>query len=248
MEKSFVSSIYPTTKGLIVILAILASIFYDWQLAYLVILPLCFIFAAIDNQFVSYLKKVAATLFIVVVVMFFFQFVVDDSTTNIYFDLGFLQITQAGIDSGLSKTKIIVAMVSTIILFFSTTDLEDLMISLQNMNLSHVATFVMMSTMQMIPEMLNKSKIIMSAQQARGIETEGNLMQRAKAFFPSLGPLIISSLTEIEDRTVTLEVRGFSIENKKTTLKDLRKSSKDKTLEIGAIILFVGLIAGRFFI
>src|SRR5690606_13692779 len=132
-------------------------------------------------------------------------------------DFGFFKITEAGLAAGLRKTKLIVAIVSTLILFFSTTDLEDLMIALQAMNVSHVATFVMMSTMQMIPEMISKSKTIMAAQQARGIETEGNLLLRAKAFFPSLGPLIISAVTEIEDKTITLEVRGFSTENKKTT-------------------------------
>ena len=122
------------------------------------------------------------------------------------------------------------------------------MIALQAMNVSHVATFVMMSTMQMIPEMISKSKTIMAAQQARGIETEGNLLLRAKAFFPSLGPLIISAVTEIEDKTITLEVRGFSTENKKTTLKDLSKRPMDRALEIGALVVFVVLLIWRFVI
>lgn len=217
-------------------------------MAYLVILPLCILAAAVDKQFFSYVKKLLVSLLIIVLVMFFVQFLLDESTSAVYYDFGFFKITEAGLAAGLRKTKLIVAIVSTLILFFSTTDLEDLMIALQAMNVSHVATFVMMSTMQMIPEMISKSKTIMAAQQARGIETEGNLLLRAKAFFPSLGPLIISAVTEIEDKTITLEVRGFSTENKKTTLKDLSKRPMDRALEIGALVAFVVLLIWRFVI
>lgn len=49
MKRSLVSSIYPTTKGLIVFLAIISSIIYDWRMAYLVILPLCILAAAVDK-------------------------------------------------------------------------------------------------------------------------------------------------------------------------------------------------------
>jgi hypothetical protein len=39
----------------------------------------------------------------------------------------------------------------------------------------------------MIPDMVKRSKVIMQAQQARGIETEGNIYLRMRASFHLLG-------------------------------------------------------------
>ena len=45
------------------------------------------------------------------------------------------------------------------------------------------------------------------------------MIVRAKAFFPSVGPLILNSLVSAEERAITLEARAFSVPCKKTTLK-----------------------------
>ena len=88
----------------------------------------------------------------------------------------------------------------------------------------------------------------MQAQQARGIETQGSLMRRLKAFFPSLGPLIISSIADIEDRSITLEVRGFSSENKKTHLKEIRRGHLDLFVVIILLASTIGAILLKVFL
>ncbi len=49
----------------------------------------------------------------------------------------------------------------------------------------------------------------MESQSARGIETEGNVLVRSKAFLPVLGPVILSSIAATEERTITMETRAF---------------------------------------
>ncbi len=51
--------------------------------------------------------------------------------------------------------------------------------------------------------MTKLSKTINEAQRARGIETEGSLLIRARAFLPMLGPLVLTSIQQTEERVLT---------------------------------------------
>lgn len=246
MKKGLVSSIYPTHKLLIAVLTIILSIVYDWKFSYLVVLPVCILLSLIDDKFISYIKKVIIGLFLFVVFIFMFKIILDKTGTNILIDLGFIKISEGAIFAGLNQTSALVTLMATMLLFFETTDIEDFMISLQRMNVSHVVTYITLSTLQLIPDMAKKSKVIMQAQQARGIETEGSLLKRLSAFFPSIGPLIISSITDIEDRSITLEVRAFSSNNKKTTLNNISKGKYANVLDVASILIFLVLFAWRF--
>ena len=155
-------------------------------------------------------------------------------------------MTLNGILNGLEQTKFILTLITLFLLFFETTDIEDLMIALQQKRVSHVTSYVIMATMTMIPEMIKKSSKIIKAQQARGIETTGSIKNRAKAFFPSLGPLIISSLSEIDEKTITLEARGFASENEKTCLKEIKKTTADRIIFYVFIALVVLALVWRF--
>lgn len=245
-EKGIISNLYPTTKGLFVILSLILSLFYDWRFAYLYVFPLCILLSLIDGKLVNYLKKVMLALLVFVAFIFAFKIMLDKAESVVIFKLWFITITEHALLSALNQTKVILVLVSTIILFFETTDIEDLMISLQKMKVSHVVTYIVLSTLQLIPDMSKKSKVIMEAQQARGIETTGSIWRRIGAFFPSLGPLIISSITDIEDRSITLEVRGFSTQGEKTTLKVLDRNHIDKYVVVFLIVISAALLIWRF--
>lgn len=244
--RGFFSGLYPSTKLIFAGVFTILSVFLSWKFSYFIVLPLCLLIALVDRKFVSYAKKVFLALIVFVLFIIVFQFILDTSTTNVILDLKFMRITEEGLLAGLNQTKVLVTLISTLILFFETTDIELFMISLQKQNVSHVVTYIVLSTLQLIPDMAKKSSVIMEAQQARGIETEGSVVRRMKAFFPSLGPLVISSITDIEDRSITLEVRGFSSENKKTSLKNIDKSGADTIIVVLLIAVFIGGLVWRF--
>jgi energy-coupling factor transport system permease protein len=100
----------------------------------------------------------------------------------------------------------------------------------------------------MIDEMGKNSRTIMNAQRARGIETEGNLMVRAKAFVPSLIPLVLTAITGAEERVVTLEARGFSVNARKTSVFKLEKSGAETLVLIVSLLITVALAAWRIFL
>ncbi|OUN01724.1 MAG: cobalt ABC transporter permease [Firmicutes bacterium ZCTH02-B6] len=79
--------------------------------------------------------------------------------------------------------------------------------------------YVIMSVLQIIPTMVAQSAAITDAQRSRGMETEGSLWTRAKAFLPLMGPLVTSSLIATEERALALEVRGFGSTVRPTFLR-----------------------------
>ena len=85
----------------------------------------------------------------------------------------------------------------------------------------------------------------MDAQRARGIETEGNLMVRAKAFFPTLVPLILSGITSSEERVLTLEARGFSIQGERTHLFNLNRSGWEGAVKVISTVITILVVVGR---
>ena len=75
--------------------------------------------------------------------------------------------------------------------------------------------YIVTSVFQIIPQMMGTMNTIMDAQRSRGLETEGNLRTRGKAFLPLISPVVMSSLINTRERAIALEVRGFGAGKKK---------------------------------
>ncbi|MEG2511873.1 MAG: energy-coupling factor transporter transmembrane component T [Acetivibrio sp.] len=103
--------------------------------------------------------------------------------------------------------------------------------------------YVFISVFQIIPQMTETMVTITDAQRSRGMETEGNLLVRIKAFIPLISPVVMSSLINTKERALALEVRGFNAKNKKTFLNEEKKTRADKFLQMGLLlVLLVGII------
>jgi energy-coupling factor transport system permease protein len=247
-KKGLLSTLYPLTKLVFLFCAIILAIAFDWKFGYLIMVPLTLFLALFSGNFVGFIKKFIGALLLFVIFVFLFKIMLDKSDSQILFQWHFVVIRIQGLIDGLNQTSVLVVMAAVVLLFFETTEVEDLMISLQQKKVSHVVSYIVLSTLQMIPDMVKRSKVIMQAQQARGIETEGSIYLRVRAFFPSLGPLIISSISELEERAVTLEVRGFSASVEKTFLKDIQSRNIDRILSIGFVLISVACLGWRIYL
>ena len=109
-----------------------------------------------------------------------------------------------------------------------------------------MVSFVILSSFQTITDLGQNAKIIMESQKARGIETEGNVLQRAKAYIPVMGPLVLNAISSTEEKSIAMDARAFSAPVEHTFLSELPKvSGKEKALVILFDLAFVALIAGR---
>lgn len=105
--------------------------------------------------------------------------------------------------------------------------------------------YVFISVFQIIPQMTETMSTITDAQRSRGMETEGKLLVRIKAFIPLISPVIMSSLINTKERALALEVRGFNSKKRKTFLNEEVKTRADKYIQIGLLLVIAAAVVWR---
>lgn len=126
-----------------------------------------------------------------------------------------------------------------------TTSPSDLIESLVRHGMSPKIGYVLSSVLQIIPEMTATMSTITDAQKSRGMETEGKLMVRIKAFFPLIGPVVMNSLVATRERAMALEVRGFNSNIKKTFLNEEIEKPYSQYIHRGLLLLIALSIVWR---
>ncbi|MDY0407647.1 energy-coupling factor transporter transmembrane component T [Paracerasibacillus soli] len=106
---------------------------------------------------------------------------------------------------------------------------------------------VLLSIFQLIPQMQATMGKITDAQRSRGMETEGNLVIRMKAFFPLIGPVVLNSLNDTRERAIALEMRGFNLKGKKTFLNKSRTYRYQSAMQGFLCIVLISTILWRIF-
>lgn len=166
--------------------------------------------------------------------------------THVIFQLWGIRVTYESIFSGLNIVSLVLAFSGGFILFVKTTPMEDLTYMLEKKGVSHMVSFVILSSFQTITDLGHSAQTILESQKARGIETEGNVFQRAKAFIPVIGPLILNAISSTEEKSIAMDARAFSAPVEHTFLSELPEvGGIEKAVVIFFNLAFVLLIAGR---
>jgi energy-coupling factor transport system permease protein len=164
------------------------------------------------------------------------------------FQLWVITITQESLTNAVTNATRIFLMVSSFTVFLLTTHPSELMSDLTRRGLPGQFAYVIISTLQIIPQMQSKAQTIIAAQRSRGLDTQSNFTKRVGALVPLVGPLVLGSLVEVEERAIAIEARGFTSTRKKTSLYEIPDSNLDKVLRWGLILLIVASIASRFWL
>ncbi|MDO5088514.1 MAG: energy-coupling factor transporter transmembrane component T [Leptotrichiaceae bacterium] len=244
MEKNIFRKLYPTTKLLLTFTLIVSVFIIPGYIYSYSMFLICGIIAYFCGKLKEYMKQVFKSLVLLFIIIFIIQGVLIPKG-EVWFKLGFISIYREGIMKGLNLTSKITAFVSAFTMFFQITPIKDFVISLEKAGLNSKAAYVVMLTLQIIPEMMKRTNVIMESQRARGVETESNVFVRAKAFIPVFFPLILSSIENTEERAITLEARGFSSGVRKTRLYDIEKPPYDLLFRILLIIFIILCIVWR---
>ncbi|QTL99097.1 energy-coupling factor transporter transmembrane protein EcfT [Iocasia frigidifontis] len=136
-------------------------------------------------------------------------------------------------------------ILSSFAILVLTTKPSELIESLVRKGLSPRIGYVLNSVLQIIPQMSATMNTITEAQRSRGMETEGSLKTRIKAFFPLIGPVVMSSLINTRERAMALEVRGFNSSVKKTFLNEEKEESYDKVIQLILILIVIVALIWR---
>jgi energy-coupling factor transport system permease protein len=132
--------------------------------------------------------------------------------------LGPVAATAEGLTFAIEILVRILAISGAITLFYLTTDPRTLTIDLERRGVSPRVAFVANSSIQTVPAMLERANAITAAQRARGLDTEGSFVRRVRGIVPIVGPTILGSIAEVEERSMSLEARGFTRPGRRTLL------------------------------
>jgi energy-coupling factor transport system permease protein len=243
---SFLHHLNPLTKLTLTFALILIAFSSPWYwtataLIFLVIIPLSFIGKVQREYFWTALRLlVPVTGFIFVMQSFF----LPGGQTEL-FRFAFLRLTSETLAQGYLTAIRIFGMVSSFILFLLTTHPSEMMGDLTRRGLPGQFAYVIVSTLQIIPQMQAKAQTIISAQRSRGLDTEGTFIKRIGALVPLVGPLVFGSLVEVEERAIAIEARGFTSTRKKSYLRELPDTSIDQIIRWALVALVLLTFAAK---
>ena len=159
--------------------------------------------------------------------------------------LGPITATAEGLVFALEILVRIMAISGAITLFYLTTRPQDLVVDLERRGVSARVAFVANASVQTVPAMVERAQQIAAAQRARGLDTEGSFMRRARGILPIVGPVILGSIAEVEERTLALEARGFTRPGRRTLLWWPTDSGAQRAARWGLIAALVAVAGAR---
>jgi energy-coupling factor transport system permease protein len=230
----------PLTKVVMALSIVLVAFLSPWygtpQALFLgAILPLSLI-AKVAREYLSFfLKIILPTLAILFIMQAFF--LPGESPTIL--EIAGLEVTELSARLAFRNATRIAVMVSSFTILLLTTHPSELMTDLTRRGLPGQFAYVVISSLQIIPQMQAKAQTILSAQRSRGLDTQGSFFRRLRGIIPLVGPLVFGSLVEVEERAIAIEARGFTSTRPKTFLREISDTRLDRALRWMFIALVI---------
>jgi len=243
-RSSAIHSLNPLTKVFLTFALILIGFGSPWYwmphlLALAVIVPLAFLGKVAPEFFRTALRLILPAAGFLFLMQAFFQPIGVD----VIFKLYFLDVTQQSLMFAFRNALRVIVMVSAFTLFLLTTHPSELMSDLTRRGLPPQFAYVIISTLQILPQMQAKAQTIIAAQQSRGLDTQSTFLKRVGSVVPLVSPLVFGSLVEVEERAIAIEARGFTSKKNKTSLHEIPDSRLDQVIRWGLVILVIISIA-----
>lgn len=236
--------LHPFAKMFYILAAVSAPLIGGalWIYGLFLAISLCLL---ISGKIIRKVFPLIAFSFTIIITIFLIHGLFNQENQKVLFHLGPLAFYEEGLLYAARIGLNILNMLLAFATFVLTTKPADLVDDLEQAGFSPRFGYMISSVFQIIPQMMGTMNTIMDAQRSRGMETEGSLFVRAKAFIPLISPVVSSSLINTRERAIALEVRGFDSKNKKTFLREHKLASKDKTFMLLMALLIAGSIVWR---
>ncbi|MCR5007319.1 MAG: energy-coupling factor transporter transmembrane protein EcfT [Oribacterium sp.] len=243
-NNSWMTRLHPFTKLFYLVSAILIPVISGHLMVYIMTAALSIIALLSTRVFRKALPLIAFS-FSILLTIFIIQGLFYKDNASVLFTLGPLKFYKEGL---LYSSRIglnILNMLLSFSVLVLTTKPSELVEELEKKGFSPKLGYVINSVFQIVPEMMGTMETISDAQRSRGMETEGNLLTRIKAFLPLISPVVMSALTSTRERAIALEVRGFGGTTKKTYLYSHPYGTPDKIIKWVSILSLIAVIVWR---
>lgn len=251
-RSSPVHRLNPVTK-LVAMLSIIVIVFavQQWWMAALVVLVVVVPVAVASGCGGRLLSLSLKLLLPILVVLVLLQGLFFPEGTTVLAEWGPARVTVEGLLFALTIGSRLTALVLCSLLLLLTTHPANLMTALTERGMSPKISYVLSSTLQIIPAFRTRADSILLAQQARGLRLTGNPFKKAAALLPLISPLILGMFTDVEERSTAMEARAFGAVARPTSLEVVADSRAQQVarwmiaaLALAAIVLsFTGVLS-----
>jgi energy-coupling factor transport system permease protein len=164
---------------------------------------------------------------------------------TVLFTIGPFDATLEGVEFAAQTLVRLFAISTAIGLFVLTTDPRAFVLDLERRGVSPRFAFVAVATIEAVPTLVERASTISESQRARGLDTEGGVRARLRGLLPIVGPVILTSLTDVEERSLALESRAFSRPGRRHLLWSMPDRTFERVLRFALVGALVALIAAR---
>lgn len=183
--------------------------------------------------------------FTILITIFLIHGLFNQSNRNILFSIGPLHFYREGLLYALHIGCNVLNMLLSFAILVLSAKPSELVEELEKRGFSRRMGYIITSVFQIVPQMTGTMNTITDAQRSRGLETEGSLLTRAKAFLPLISSVVMSSLINTRERAVALEVRGFAAKQKKTYLADRTPHRGDTPITVVLLAMIAAALLWR---
>ena len=236
--------VHPFTKLAYILAVILVPLLIGslWAYAAAIVLD---IFILISGKSLRRARALIIFSFTIIVTIFLIRGLFDADNITPAFSLGPVVFYQEGLMKALRTGAVIINMLLSFSILVLTSKPEDIADELERHGFSPRLSYVIASVFSIIPQMMGTMDTITDAQRSRGMETEGKLSQRMKAFIPLITPVVTTSLINTRERAIALEVRGFGSKGKRSYLSPWKKHRGDRAMTIVLLLSIAAAAAWR---
>lgn len=209
----------PLTKGTLATVTAIAAVALGGLIGPIVLVTVAVIGPALAAGVLGRLVRTSLLLSLPIAIsaflvnLFFFP-----GAEQVLLRIGPITATAEGLGFALEILVRILAISGAVTLFYLTTRPADLTVDLERRGVSPRVAFVANASVQTVPAMVERAGQITAAQRARGLDTEGSVWRRIRGVIPIVGPVILGAIAEVEERTMSLEARGFTRPGRRTLL------------------------------
>ncbi|MFW5991633.1 MAG: energy-coupling factor transporter transmembrane component T family protein [Halanaerobiaceae bacterium] len=232
---SFLHKLHPSTK-IFWVLGVLFTVFFIKN-------PFILIFVYLTALLLVLKAKIWKTYFSSIIILFpiifgliFFQSVAPafPKPWTALAHIGPFTLYNEGIYHGLVLSLRILSVASYALLFIITTHTGDLFATLRQWGIPYTLSFMVITTIQLIPILQKEMNVILSAQRSRAMQASG-----FSALLPSIIPVFAGAIERVKQMSMTLESRAFGSSGKKTSIRKLKLKLVDYILIVLTILIVI---------
>lgn len=178
------------------------------------------------------------SIFILLVTLSFFQIVFRPSGALLW-HLGPIRITMEGIQYGIAASlRLLIIFLSAG--FLLSISYYEYLIAFQSWKLPYELSFLMASVLQFLPILKTEFRLLGEALLLRGIELRKlPVRKRIQAYSELVFPILGRSISSLKFRVISLEMRGFRLHNKRSSLHTDYLKMIDYVVQIGLLIMIL---------